>query len=344
MEPGRQPLCSIVILNWNKPDYTIECYNSILRQEYSDYEILIIDNASTDDSLDRFRKECGAARIILNPVNGGTGGGFAFGAGHARGEYILFLCNDTVLEPDALGLLVDVMTGNPDCGACGAKHLYYDRPDTVELLGYVVDRFGMQHCFGSDEPDDGRSEITERWISGTVFMTSRAAYEQAGGYDPVHFTLNDEVDLCWRLRIHGWRLLNCSGARVRHRHFATLKTEGRARTRYWAERHLVRTMLKNYSGWTLLWILPQYAVLALLQLAYLCCTGMPDVARADLRAFWWNLRMLPDTWRHHRRIQRGRTIPDREFRRTLWPGCIKLEWGLQLLKERRKLGACRTDM
>lgn len=336
--PAGRPRCSVVILNWNRADLALACCRSVEAQTFADLEIVILDNASSDDSVERLTRECPRARVVRNPANEGTGGGFAAGARAARGEFILFLCNDTVLDPDVVAKLVEVMERNPDCGICGAKHVLYKSPGTIELLGYAIDKFGMQHCYRCGEPDDGADAVREAWVSGTVLMARREAYDKAGGYDPVHFTLNDEVDLCWRVRLQGYRLLVRSGARVVHHHFATLSAESRARTRYWAERHLIRTLLKNYGALSLLRILPQYALLLAAEMVYLGAQGLWGMAWADVRAVGWNLRMLPDTCRQRRRIQRARTIADRELRHGFWPGCIRIQWALELLRRGRRLG------
>lgn len=329
------PLCSIVILNWNKPDLTIACYHSCLSQTYSNREIVIIDNASSDDSMLRLARECPEARLIRNAANEGTGGGFAFGGKQARGDFILFLCNDTVLDPDVLSKLMEVMTGHPDCGVCGCTHVWYNDPMKIELQGYRVDKFGVQHCLGSGERWTGEDRLVPAWCSGTVLLARREAYDRAGGYDPMHFTLNDEVDLCWRIRIHGYKLFIRTGARVIHHHFATLSVEKRPRTRYWAERHLLRTILKNYSAGSLWRILPQYAAVQLLELGYLCLQRNFGMAWSDLRAIGWNLRNWPDIHRHRQRIQSMRSVSDGEFRRDCWPGCVKIQWGLFLYRERQ---------
>ena len=331
------PRVSIIILNWNKPDLTIACYRSCLAQTFGDREILIVDNASTDDSMARLTAECPQARLVRNTANEGTGGGFAFGARHAQGDFFLFLCNDTELDPDVLAKLMEVMDSHPECGICGCTHVWHQNPNLIELQGYLVDRFGVQHCLGSGEPWTGEDRLIPAWCSGTVLLARREAYEKAGGYDPQHFTLNDEVDLCWRIRIHGYRLLIRTGARVLHRHFATLGREKRARTRYWAERHLLRTLLKNYSAGTLWRILPQYAGLLLMEMIFLAIQGYWSVALADLRALGWNLRMWPDTRRHRQRIQRTRTVPDSVFLSECWPGSAKLQWALWLIRHRQPL-------
>lgn len=332
-----KPLCSIIILNWNKPDLTVACYRSCLAQTYPNREIVIVDNGSSDDSMVRLARECPEARLVRNATNEGTGGGFAFGARQARGEFFLFLANDTVLDPDVVERLMAVMIENPDCGVCGCTHVWYNDPGKIELQGYLVDKFGMQHCLGSSERWTGEDRLVPAWCSGTVFLTRREAYEKAGGYDPMHFTLNDETDLCWRIRIHGYKLLIRTGARVVHHHFATLAAEARPRTRFWAERHLLRTMLKNYSAWSLCGILPQYVALQLLEIVYLCLQGYFGMAWSDVRAIGWNLRLLPDIVRWRKRIQTTRTVSDTEWRRECSPGCVKIQWGLWLLKHRQSL-------
>jgi GT2 family glycosyltransferase len=335
--PSMTPLCSIIILNWNKPDLTVACYTSCMTQTWTNREILIIDNASTDDSVARLARECPGARVIRNSSNEGTGGGFAFGAKQAKGDFLLFLCNDTVLDNDVVARLLDVMINHPDCGVCGCTHVWSGNETRIELQGYLVDKFGMQHCLGSNEHWTGEDRLVAAWCSGTVFMAKREAYDKSGGYDPLHFTLNDETDLCWRIRIHGYKLFIRTGARVVHHHFATLARETRTRTRYWAERHLLRTILKNYSAWGLFRMLPQYAAIQLLELVYLCTQRRFGLAWADLRAIGWNIRQLPGTLRWRRRIQSTRVIPDAEWRRECWPGSVKIQWGLWLLKHHQTL-------
>jgi GT2 family glycosyltransferase len=324
----------VVILNWNGAPYTIACYESVRRQTFSDIEVIIVDNASTDGSADVVAARCPDAKLVRNPTNGGTGGGFAVGADHACGEIVLFLCNDTELDSDAIEKMMAVMDARPDCGVCGAKQVYHDRPDIVDCVGYLPDRFGFLHFYGIREPDDGRTDLKESWINGTVFMIRRNVYDLVGGYDRLLFTLNDEVDLCWRVHTHGYTTLVCQAARVRHHNSATLSLAKKARTRFWAERHLLRMLLKNYSTPTLLFrILPQYALLQAAEILFLAGQGLFAMGWSDLRAIGWNLRHLPGTWREHRRLNRTRTVSDRALLKTLWPRCVKIEWGLQLLRE-----------
>ena len=331
------PLCSIIILNWNKPDLTIACYRSCMAQTYSNRELILIDNASSDDSMARLASECPDARLIRNAANEGTGGGFAFGAKQAKGDFILFLCNDTVLDPDVVERLMAVMIDRPDCGVCGCTHVWYTEPSVIELQGYLVDKFGFQHCLGYREPWTGEDRLVSAWCSGTVFLVRREAYDKAGGYDPMHFTLNDETDLCWRIRIHGYKLLIRTGVRVVHHHFATLSAESRTRTRYWAERHLLRTILKNYSTWSLCRILPQYLVLQAMEIAFLCAQGYFGIAWSDIRAISWNVQHLQDILIWRRRLKRSRTVTDAEWRRECWPGCAKIQLGLELFQRKERL-------
>jgi GT2 family glycosyltransferase len=331
------PLCSVIILNWNKPDLTIACYKSLLAQTYAHREILIIDNGSKDDSVERLTRECPEARLVRNATNDGTGGGFAFGAKQAKGDFFLFLANDTVLDPDVIERMMAVMRDRPDCGVCGCTHVWYNDTAKIELQGYLVDKFGVQHCLGSGEPWTGEDRLVTAWCSGTVFLARREAYEKAGGYDPMHFTLNDETDLCWRIRLHGYKLFIRTGVRVVHHHFATLSAESRPRTRYWAERHLLRAILKNVSAWGLCRILPQYLALQLLELLYLAVQGRFAMAWSDLRAFGWNIRNLRNTLDERHRIQGSRTVTDKEWRRECWPGSVKIQWALWLLKHRQRL-------
>lgn len=335
MPTSDRPRCSVVILNYNGAEYTVACYQGAVQQTLRDREIVIVDNASTDGSADRIAAECPHARLVRHEINEGTGGGFAVGADHARGEFILFLCNDTVMDPDVIEKMVAVMDARPDCGVCGAKQVFFHRPDIIDCLGYVPDRLGFLHFWNVQDTDDGCSDVRDAWVNGSVFMIRRDVYDTVGGYDRLLFTLNDEVDLCWRVRTHGYTSLICTAARVRHHNSATLSLASRDRTRFWAERHLLRMLIKNYSGAYLCRILPQYLAIQACEILFLLSQRLFGMAWSDLRALGWNVSHFPDTWREHRRLQKSRTVSDFEFTGKLWPRAVKIEWGLQILRERR---------
>jgi len=331
----RSPTCSVVILNYNGADCTIACYKSVTAQTCSDFEVIIVDNASTDGSSARISAECPQAHLLRLPDNVGTSGGFAAGADHAKSELVLFLCNDTVLDPDVLEKMVEVMKSRPDAGACGVKQVHFSKPDIVDCIGYVPDRFGFPAFTDLRKRDSGKTNTLDAWVSGTVFMVRKEVYERVGGYDSLMFTLSDEVDLCWRIRTHGFTTLVAAAARVRHHVTATLSSQPRGQTHYWSQRNIMRMLLKNYSGPTLTVILPQYLIIELMEFLYLLTQRMWGLAWADVRALGWNIARFPDTWRHHRRLQRTRTVSDRQILKGLVSHSIKLRWGRGILLRQR---------
>ncbi len=118
------PKVSVIILNWNQPRLTVDCINSVLKQKYTNFEILLVDNASRDNSVEIFEERFGdneKIRIIVNPENLGYAGGNNEGVKRARGDYIAILNNDTTVEKDWLEELIKALESDGKIGSVSSK-------------------------------------------------------------------------------------------------------------------------------------------------------------------------------------------------------------------------------
>lgn len=314
------PLCSIIVLNYNGKSHLKDCLGSLLKQTYRPFEVVLVDNASSDDSVAFVRREFPDVRVVENPVNSGFAEGNNVGARNASGDMLIFLNNDTEAPTDWLEHLVKGACSDESIGICGAMTLRFDRRDTVDILGFTLDRYGFPALIGRGEKDTGQySQTQDAFILGACLAIKREVADRIGLFDPKYFILSEDIDLCWRARVAGYRTVAVPSSKVYHKVAGEMGAWKRARTRYLSERNTIRSLLKNYAVPTLLRILPVYGLMLMLEVGYWLVLVKPLVVWAVIRAVGWNVRNLPDTWREHRRIQRLRRVSDAAILRGMVP-------------------------
>ncbi|OGG46465.1 MAG: hypothetical protein A3F84_11685 [Candidatus Handelsmanbacteria bacterium RIFCSPLOWO2_12_FULL_64_10] len=306
------PLCSIIVLNYNGKSYLQDCLSSLLKQRYRPFEVVLVDNASTDGSAEFVRRQFPDVKVVQNANNAGFAEGNNIGARNATGDLLIFLNNDTEVPPDWLERLVSGAYSDDAIGVCGAMTLRFDQRDTIDLLGFTLDRYGFPALIARGEKDEGQyAQVQDVFILGACLAIKRGVADRIGLFDPKYFMLSEDIDLCWRAQVAGHRTVVAPFAKVYHKVAGSeMGTWKRARTRYLSERNTIRSLLKNYAGATLLRILPVYSVMLMLEMGYWLAMGRPAVTWAVVRAVGWNLRNLPDTWREHRRVQGLRAVSD----------------------------------
>ncbi len=218
---------AIVILNWNTREYlqrflpslldSISDFNGNGTLEEKDYaEVIVADNASTDDSLEVMEREFPTIRTISLDKNYGFTGGYNRAFNAISGFDLLLLLNsDIEVSRGWLRPLVDWMKDHPECGACGPKlHSYYDR-DTFEYAGAaggLIDSLGYPFCRGrvmkKVEKDSGQydSPADVLWVSGACLLVRSSVWKALGGLDDRFFAHMEEIDLCWRMQLAGWKV------------------------------------------------------------------------------------------------------------------------------------------
>jgi N-acetylglucosaminyl-diphospho-decaprenol L-rhamnosyltransferase len=220
---------SIVILNWNVRDLLERCLAS-LQSERSVLEIIVVDNASRDDSVAMLRARYPDVKLIANTVNRGFTGGNNQGIEASRGRCVMVLNPDTEVLGDALDQLVSYLDGHPDVGAIGPQLLNPDRSiqssrrrfptlataffESTWLQGLAPRRI-LAHFYMDDVPVSPAHEVD--WLSGACTVFRRAVLDGVGLYDAqTFFMYSEELDLCRRIKAAGWRIVYLPEAQVVH--------------------------------------------------------------------------------------------------------------------------------
>lgn len=256
------PLVSVCIVTWNSAADLPACLESLSRQDYPNLEVIVVDNASRDDSAQLAARLCPQAHILTHPSNQGFCGGHNAGIAAAQGDFYLPLNPDVILEPSYISATVEALAANPQAGMA-ATRLYLGAPGEqqprFDSTGLFIDRKRRQFLRGFNQPDDGRFRAPEAvfGVDGAAPLYRRAMLEdikiEGEVFDEAFFAHKEDVDLCWRARIFGWTCVYAPQAVAHHRR--NFKPGKRAHIAGEVKLHAVKNryllLIKNESsaGW-----------------------------------------------------------------------------------------------
>jgi len=256
-----RPLVSIIILNYNGLPYVQACLASVLRSDHASFEVVFIDNNSTDGSLEYVSKSFGnesRLKIVRNYMNYGYAKGNNLGVRYADGEYLVFLNVDTAVEYDWLINLIGFLNSHPDVGIVQCKLKSMDDRAVLDCTGHFIDWFGIAFVLGHGERDEGQYDTANKIFAagGAAFGIRRNVFEKLGGFDEDFFMLFEEDDLCWRAWIAGYGVFYVPNSVVYHKSAAIRSAMGAYKNLYLSRRNRMISMLKNYSVGNLLRFMP----------------------------------------------------------------------------------------
>jgi GT2 family glycosyltransferase len=219
-----RPSASVIVLNLNGKRYLNGCIESLLSQQLSGgKEIIVVDNGSSDGSVEHVRTQWPQVCVVEADRNLGFAEGNNLGIAQARGHHIVLLNNDTRARPGWLAALVSAADADDSIGAVTSKLVYMRQPDIIQNAGSLLLSDGSAGDRGSDEVDVGQYDSREEVFAacGCAMLVKRAALTDAGLFDPTFFCYYEDTDLSWRMRLRGWRILYEPAASVEHLHSGT---------------------------------------------------------------------------------------------------------------------------
>ena len=204
MNESTGPLISIVILNYNAEKFLDECLSSIHKTEIANFEIILVDNASTDKSYRKFTEKFPEIKLIENEKNLGYCEGNNVGIRASKGKFVVVLNPDTVVTPTWLHELIDAYQANGE-GIYQPKILATTNHNMLLSSGQFIQLFGFGYSRGKGETHVEGSNNIEKigYASGTCIFTSKKIIEKLNLFDPFLFAYHDDLDLCWRASMLG---------------------------------------------------------------------------------------------------------------------------------------------
>lgn len=310
MAGSRNPLVSIIIVTFNSQKYIKGCLEAVLKTDYPSFEVVVVDNASTDETIGVIEKNFPEVKIVKSRKNLGYAQANNLGAKKTRGQYVVILNPDTQVSKNWLKPLVQACS-KEEVAVCQPKIMLLSRKDLINLTGKTVHFLGFDWLTDYQKKD---YRILQRPIvsfSGSAFLIKKKVFEKLGGFDSDFFMYFEDGDLSWRLRLSGYKILLVPNSVVYH-DYKFQPEEGYQEAKrkfYLLERNRILTVFKNYSAKTLFLILPAFLFMEVGMLFYFFSRGWWT---EKPQAYFWLLKNSTKIFKKRRKIRRIRKLSDRE--------------------------------
>lgn len=257
------PKVAIVILNWNGVKHLTTFMPFVAASEWPNLEIVLGDNASTDNSVEFIKSAYPQVTIIQNDDNYGFTGGYNRVLQKVDADYYILLNSDVEVPTGWIKPVIDLMESDPLIAAAAPKiKAYYQKThfEHAGAAGGFIDEFGYPFCRGrmfyEIEEDRGQYDQSEEvfWATGAALFIKKKHWDEAGGFDERFFAHMEEIDLCWRLKNMGYKVMYCAESEVFHVGGGTLNTENPFKT-YLNFRNNLLLLKKNLPYWRSVYVI-----------------------------------------------------------------------------------------
>ena len=317
------PIVSVIVVNFNRVNLLRLCLKSLVSQDASAVELIVVENASSDGSADMVASEFPQAKLIRSTTNLGFCAGNNEAIAQARGPFIALLNNDAIAEPQWLSAMLTEMA-DPQVGMVASKIMVANRPAVIDKIGHGIYWDGQNRGRGSGVTDTGQYDLDRDilWPDGCAALYRKSMLDGSGGFDEDFFAYADDAELGMRARTAGWLARLAPSAIVHHQRGATMGKLNPRRIQL-IERNRVWLAVIHFPLWLLL-LNPFFYLLRLSAgiVAGLLGYGEAgqvqgfrakiDLGIALLSADWEALKGIPKMWAKRRAWRAKRKLNDRE--------------------------------
>lgn len=328
------PIATIILVTWNSGGHLEQCRSALARQTRQDFAVVLVDNGSSDGSLEGIEDTWSGFHLNAEHLGGNKGFAVAnnIGARLARGKWIVLLNADAYPEPDWLANLLRAAEDHPDYIAFSSRQLQYDSPDLLDGAGdaYHISGLAWRNQFNLSADRYGLEDKEIFSPCAAAAMYSREKFLEVGGFDEDYFSYFEDVDLGFRLRLNGGKCLYVPDAVVHH--VGSASTGKRSDfSVYYGYRNLIWTFIKDMPSY-LFWLLLPLHVATMLFFAFYIT--LRRQGRTIWRAIFDAIRGAPAIFAKRRVIQKNRKASPKDLLRVMSTGL--LEPYREFIKRNRK--------
>jgi len=297
------PLVSIIIVNWNGQKWLKKCLDSLYNQTYKNYEIILVDNASTDDSVAFIRQKYPEVILVQSTKNLGFSGGNNLGIQKANGEYVLLLNNDTWVENIFLDKMLNSIL-NSDYDIIGPiEGNYYSKQ--FKKYSIHLDLFGhFVYLFGKNKRQENF------YLSGVCLLFKKHTYLKSGGLDNNFFMYCEDCDWFWRLHLLKMKIYQDDNIVIYHAGTGSSGGGIKYHSFLWRNQNALQMLLKNYTLYNLIWVLPVYISQNFIEIFFFVLILKPKIALSYIEGWWFNLKNFKKIMKKRKWIQDNRKVSD----------------------------------
>lgn len=313
-------LVSIIIINWNGKKHLEKCLPSLRRQKYKKIEIILVDNASVDDSVNYVKQVFPTAKIIINPTNLGFSEANNIGYKKAKGEYVLFLNNDTEVTNNFLSELIANIEKNEEIGGAQSKILFMEKKDTLDSVGAFLTTTGYLYHYGAIKKDSRKynHKILLYSAKGACMIFKKSVLKkievEGRIFDPKYFAYFEETDLCHRVWLAGYKIMYTPSSVIYHKVGGTSTKMVNSFIQFHSFKNRIRSHIKNLGTLNLLIILPIHLLVCEFNAFAFIVKRNFNISLAIQKAIFWNILNISETFTMRRIVQRKiRKVEDKEI-------------------------------
>lgn len=297
---GPFPKVAVVILNWNGKAFLEQFLPSVLATTYPNAEVILADNASTDQSVEWVKRRYPHVNILQSNENYGFAKGYNYFLKQVTADYYVLLNSDVEVTPNWIQPVIEILESSPAIAACQPKLLSFHQKEEFEYAGASggwIDALGYPfsrgRIFDTLEKDHGQYNDPQPvfWASGAAFFVRSSVFHELGGFDEFFFAHQEEIDLCWRMQLKGFKIYVCPQSLVYHVGAGTLPA-GSPRKVFLNFRNNLIMMTKNMPTRQLLWKIPFRFMLDAVSAWKQLLQGQPAYWSAVLKAHFAYLNWL----------------------------------------------------
>ena len=330
---------AVVILNWNGKNFLDDLLPTLVQHTPPEVDIVVGDNASSDNSVEFLKQNYPQIQIIQNDKNYGFAEGYNRVLNKVKADYFVLLNSDVEVTPNWIEPVIDMMEADDDIAMCQPKLLSFYNRDTFEYAGGAggyIDKYGYPFCrgrlFTTLEKDNGQYDDACEifWATGAAMFVKAKVWKQLGGLDGDFFAHMEEIDFCWRAKNGGYKVYYCPQSVVYHIGGGTLPPSSPFKT-FLNVRNNFSLLFKNLQKRQLTYVFPIRILMDWIAALKFLSEKKPKEFTAVMKAHWDFYRQIP-TLKHKRKKINQRKVSN------IYNGNIVLEYYLKDKKIFSKLG------
>jgi len=314
----KYPLVSIIIANWNGGKIWDNCLKSLSKIKYPNWELIVVDNNSTDGSGDYsqdLKYKIKKTKLIKNKENLGFAPANNQGYEVSRGKYVLLLNNDTLVDSSLLNVLVNKMEKDLSVGVIQPKIKMMDNPSYLDNAGSFMTRTGFLQHWGFGEKDSKQFNKEKEVFSakGACMFIRRKIIQKVGLFDPVFMSYMEDSDFCWKTWLIGYKVIYYPETYILHKVGMSSKRMNQIAINYHSFKNRIRSLVKNLNFFNLFILLVPHIVILIFIGCYYLFKFQFQKANMIFRAIIWNIIHLPSTLKERKKIQALRKQSDSQI-------------------------------
>lgn len=308
----KEELISIITVNWNGKKWLRKYLNSVQKQTYKKIEVIVVDNASTDGSVEFINRFFPKVKIIKNNKNLGLAKATNIGVKESEGKYILFINNDTWFDKDFIAKLYSFYSQGDNMVVSASEKRYFD--DKSFICNTTIDITGSPAYYVP-----AYSRPNKIFYLTVCFFCSKSDFIKTGGLDGDFYMYYEDVDWFWRLSLFGKKFTVVKDCFIHHAGAGSTGEGIKYNFFLWRNQNTLQALLKNYSLKFLVFLIPLYIAQNLFEMIFFLIIGKPKISFSYLQGWFFNITNLMKTLNKRRWIQNRRAVGDFEIIKKMYP-------------------------